>query len=306
MEGISSHDCPNAIVSSHINNYLDLGMQHSTPSSQPVGTPFHLSTGHSKQSRAKKDLSIMYFNARSLLPKLDALWRPASLTSFTLLNPGCVMTLRTRRLTFLATLSIASTGIVIVVDCNVHRQSPRCESHSWPAVQPGVFLQYPLDLLTISFVYVFFYRPPSSHSSLLDIFSQSLETLDISQFSNFVCVGDFNIDYNDSALHLYPKLSSISQLLGLSQAVTGYTHVSPSGHTSLIDLVLVTSPHHVHDCFVIPPLANSDHLGLHINLDFKPLAQPKCSRSYARAIWRYSHADFPLAQQRIRGRAFYR
>ena len=146
-------------------------------------------------------------------------------------------------------------------------------------------------------------HPPSSHSSLLDIFSQSLETLDISQSSNFVCVGDFNIDYNDSAHHLYPKLSSISQLLafGLSQAVTGYTHVSPSGHTSLTDLVLVSSPHHISDCFVIPPLANSDHLGLHIKLDFKPLAQPKSSRSYARAIWRYSHADFPLAQQRIIG-----
>ena len=83
--------------------------------------------------------------------------------------------------------------------------------------------------------------------------------------------------------------------------MTGYTHVSPSGHTSLIDLVLVSSPHYVRDCFVIPSLANSDHIRLHIKLDFKPLAQPKSSCSYTRAIWRYSHADFPLAQQRIRG-----
>ena len=31
----------------------------------------------------------------------------------------------------------------------------------------------------------------------------------------------------------------------------------------------------------------------------KPTAEPKSSRSHARAIWRYSHADFPLARQRI-------
>ena len=100
---------------------------------------------------------------------------------------------------------------------------------------------------------------------------------------------------------MYPKLRGISQLLGLSQVTSGCTHVSPSGYTSLIDLVLVSSPHHVRDCFIIPPFANTDHMGLHIDLDLKPSAQPRNSRSRARTIWRYSHADFSLAQQRIRG-----
>ena len=49
-----------------------------------------------------------------------------------------------------------------------------------------------------------------------------------------------------------------------------------------------------------PPLANSDHLGLHIELDLKPTALPNSSRPRARAIWRYRHADFTLAKQRIR------
>ena len=115
MEGISSHDCPNTTVSSHINNYLDLGMQHSTPFSQPVGTPFYLSTGHCVQSRAKKDLSIMHKASCQNWMIYVPLWRPASLISFASLNPGCAITLRTRRLTFLATLSIALTGIVMVV-----------------------------------------------------------------------------------------------------------------------------------------------------------------------------------------------
>ncbi len=84
-----------------------------------------------------------------------------------------------------------------------------------------------------------FYRPPSSPSSIFDILFQSLELLDISQFCNFLCVGDFNVDFNDSSHHLYPKLCNILQSFGLTQVVTGHTHVSPLGHTSLIDLALV-------------------------------------------------------------------
>ena len=143
-----------------------------------------------------------------------------------------------------------------------------------------------------------FYRPPSSPSPIFDIFSQSLETLDISQFSNFVCVGDFNIDFNNSSHHLYPKLHSVSQLIGLSQVVTGYTHVSPSGHTSLIDLVLVSSPHHVCGCFVIP------HWQILTTLDFilrwtsnQQPSQRAPAHVPGPSAWHYFHADFPLARQ---------
>ena len=62
----------------------------------------------------------------------------------------------------------------------------------------------------------------------------------------------------------------------------------------------MSSPHHVRECSTIPPLVNSDHLGLHIELDLKPTALPNSSRPRARAIWRYQHADFTLAKQRIR------
>ena len=81
MEGDSSHNDHNdyndfndfnGIVSSHIitdNNFLDQGMQNCTPSSQSVETRYPQSSGSIVQPGAKKALSIMYFNARSLMPK---------------------------------------------------------------------------------------------------------------------------------------------------------------------------------------------------------------------------------------------
>ena len=74
MEGDSSHDCYNAPVSCCTctdNGILDL--QHCTLSSQPMGTLTHLSTAQSTQPKAKTGMSIMYFNARSIMPKFDEL-----------------------------------------------------------------------------------------------------------------------------------------------------------------------------------------------------------------------------------------
>ena len=79
----------------------------------------------------------------------------------------------------------------------------------------------------------------------------------------------------------------------LSQIVSGYTHVSPCGNTSLIDLALTTSPSQIKHCAIIPPLANSDHNGLKLEIEWKDTS----SRTYSRrrTIWRYAHADFNKA-----------
>ena len=172
------------------------------------------------------------------------------------------------------------------------------------SVVPGLssnleFLPVSIKFLNHKFCICVFYRLPSSFSSIFDTFFQSLEVLDISPFCNFLCVGDFNVDFNNSSHPFYPKLCNIIHSFGLTQIVTGHTHVSPLGHTSLIDLVLVSSPDHVRDCSIIPPLANSDHLGLHISLQLKVPTLSKRSHSRSRTIWRYSHADFDLAQQLI-------
>ena len=167
-----------------------------------------------------------------------------------------------------------------------------------PNLSPS--LEFPpvsIRFLNYRFCVCVFYCPPSSYSSIFDTFFESLEKLDISQVCNFLCVGDFNVDFNDSSHHFYSKLCCILQSFGLSQVVTGYTHVSPLNHKSLIDLAIVSSPSNVKSCSIIPPLATSDHFGIHTKLVLKPSTMHPRSSKPCRMIWRYAHADFPLAQQ---------
>ena len=114
MEGDSSHDCYNVPVSCCTctdNGILDL--QHRTLSSQPMGTLTHLSTVQSTQPKAKTGMSIMYFNARSIMPKFDELCAivQSSQLDIICLSHGLATTSRTRRLTFLATFCIVLIGI---------------------------------------------------------------------------------------------------------------------------------------------------------------------------------------------------
>ena len=232
MEGDSSHNDINAIVSSHTItdiNFLDLGMQNCTPSSQSGETRYHLSSGSSVQPGAKKALSIIYFNARSHMPKMDALcvlvesnrpdvicivesWLCNDITDNEIDIPGYNVHRLDRNRRGGGIVMYTNENLVVNAISNLPSNleffavSIRCLNHK---LCLGIF-----------------YCPPSSPSSIFDTFSQSLETLDISQFSNFVCVGDFNIDFNNSSHHMYPKLRSVSQLLGLSQVVTGYTRFS--------------------------------------------------------------------------------
>ena len=87
---------------------------------------------------------------------------------------------------------------------------------------------------------------------------------------------------------------------GLTQLVSGYTHVSPTGHTSLIDLAIVSSPSYIEHCTVIPPLVNSDHIRIHVCLSLRlPTLQMRSAQPSSRSVWRYSHANFTLAEQLI-------
>ena len=67
----------------------------------------------------------------------------------------------------------------------------------------------------------------------------------------------------------------------------------------LLTLVLTSAPSQVLDCSVIPPLATSDHNGLHLNISWKaPLPQQQ-SHGRRRTVWRYAHADFGKASAMI-------
>ena len=71
--------------------------------------------------------------------------------------------------------------------------------------------------------------------------------------------------YDFSVIHpLFYKLVQLMNSFLLTQVVPQPTRSPLSGSSTLIDLVLVSSPTSLSSCEVIPPLANSDHDGVEI------------------------------------------
>ena len=80
-----------------------------------------------------------------------------------------------------------------------------------------------------------FYRSPSSSPVIFDLLCDSLsQYVYQSYFSNFVIVGDFNVDFTTSTHSLYAHLSDFMTSFCLSQIVDSPTHFSPTGKPSLI------------------------------------------------------------------------
>ena len=65
---------------------------------------------------------------------------------------------------------------------------------------------------------------------------------------------------------LLSYLSDILYSFSLTQVVPSFTHVSPDGSTSLIDLALLSDADHLQSCTTTTPLSSSDHLGLSLNI----------------------------------------
>ena len=63
-----------------------------------------------------------------------------------------------------------------------------------------------LEVLTLSVLFdnykiylCLFYRPPSSASSIFDTLFSYLECIDTCKLNNFVLLGDFNVNYDNSS-----------------------------------------------------------------------------------------------------------
>jgi len=110
------------------------------------------------------------------------------------------------------------------------------------------------------------YPPLSSSVFVLDNLFSVLESLEPSYFSNFVLIGDFDIDYNNS---LYPLRQRLDTSFSFVQVVADPTHTDSNGRSSLIDLALMSLPENLLSCSVIPPLENSTynvHSGIHLKM----------------------------------------
>ena len=75
-----------------------------------------------------------------------------------------------------------------------------------------------------------------------------------------------------------------------------YTHISPTGTKSLIDLALLWNTEHLQHCTTIPPLSTSDHLGISLVLTWKARAANPCK---SRKVWLYKEGNYTRASQLI-------
>ena len=95
---------------------------------------------------------------------------------------------------------------------------------------------------------------------------------------------------------MFSKLLSVSNSLSLSQVVSVPTHYTTHS-SSLIDLIFLSSPKDLVFCDTLPPLANSDHLGLSFAV---AIAKPRLTPTRSmRRVWRYAFADFDLANDML-------
>lgn len=216
-------------------------------------------------------LNILYYNARSLLPKMDELRVLVDMQ-----QPHIVSIVETWLSSEISDNELFLQGYqVLRLDRNRHGGGILMFIHE--SLVPKVVVAGPSDLeLLIISVHNhvssckhhigLFYRPPSSGVQNLERLYTYFESLDLSYFSNFVFLGDFNVDFCNQFHFLYSHVASILDSFSLHQVVQGYTHVSSTGNTSLIDLVLVSNLPQLQKCSTVPPLANSDHLGLDVSI----------------------------------------
>ena len=242
------------------------------------------------------NLSVLYFNVRSLIPKIDHL-RVICASQ----NPGFVCIVETWLNSEVDDSEICIQGYSIVrLDRSRHG---------------GGLIIYVNNMFTYSVLFkgnpefefvvlccksltnnpdlhlALFYRPPNSNISLLETLFSILCTFSPNVFINLVIVGDFNINYLSTPNYLHDRLSSVMSSFNLLQVVSEPTRISTT--SSLIDFVFVSSPNMVHLCETIPPLATSDHLGIHLILSSK--LHKSDLRSHCRKLWRYDQANFDQA-----------
>ncbi len=241
----------------------------------------------------------MYFNARSLLPKIDELvvladdgnpdvicitdtWLSGEICDTELSIDGYFLYRRDR--------DRHGGGVLLYVKESIEVKAlPQCPD---------------LELITLSLYkdnnricISVFYRPPSTSANVFSQVSAYFDNLCITQFSNFIFLGDFNVNFKDPTHPCYKSLSDIMSLYSLSQVVDDSTHIHHNGTASTIDLVLMSSPSQLIQCGTIPPLANSDHNGLLVVTKWKTAAEAPTRRQ--RKIWRYTHANWDRARELI-------
>ena len=155
-------------------------------------------------------LSIVYYNARSLVPKFDELC--ASIETY---KPDIVCIVETWLSKDISDNELGIPGFTLHRK-DRHRHGGGVLIYTAESLivslLPSSMFDQSLEFLPISvtffnqkFCIAVFYRPPDSPSSIFDTVFHSLELIDIAQYSNFIFVGDFNVDFYNHSHPLYSK-----------------------------------------------------------------------------------------------------
>ena len=199
----------------------DLSSTYS-PRPNPLSPPASYSNSNSNHCHHVNTgtFSIMYFNARSLIPKFDELcllvethqpdtvciietWLDHNISDNEIHLPGFQLYRLDRNRHGGGVLMYAQHNLIVnVLPSQLQNNVP-----------------HNLEFLPISVRHnhfkvgiALFYKPPSAPSLIFDALFEIMENLNSAQFCNFIFLGDFNINFNDPSHRLYSKLCNISQL----------------------------------------------------------------------------------------------
>ena len=239
-------------------------------------------------------LLILYYNARSVLPKLDNLAATCLARS-----PDIVCIVESWLCSDISDNEISLPNYSIIrLDRNRHGGGILLyvkDNLSFKVVLHGpsgleLFFMSILLPNSRSICLGTFYRPPSSSVAIFDSLFDVLCSLNSNCFSNFILLGDFNVGMSSHFSNCnYMDLTNLFHSFSLTQVVDEPTRPGHNGASSLIDLVLMSTPQALCECVTVPPLANSDHLG--ICLQVESYSNTLQTRPKRRVIWRYEFAD---------------
>ena len=118
----------------------------------------------------------------------------------------------------------------------------------------------------------------------------TMQMVNQAQFSNFLLLGDFNVDFLKPQTFLYSHVNDLLCNFSLTDVVPSFTHVSSNGRQLLIDLDMVSEVTHLQSCTTIPP-------GVSLTIKWKSRSKAVCTNLWH--IWMYKKADFSKAQDLI-------
>ena len=201
----------------------------------------------------KSSIKILYFNARSILPKIDSLQAVVTVE-----NPDVICVVETwlssdidDREVDIPSYDIVRKdrnrhgGGVCIYTCCMLTAVYHLAQCNQELECIYVTISKRSTVLTVGC----FYRPPTSSNFIFDMLTDSIFLLQPSLLTNFLLIGDFNVDIEHG---FGPRLTDLMTTFGLTQVVRSPTRISTSGSKTTIDLCFISNSDNLQSCVNLP------------------------------------------------------